>query len=245
MTTTPGHGAGPARLRSHLTAETPLCTVLRTNSRTTGRSAARVRQRPPSESQEMRIAPSAAFQLPYLRLHEAMYRASRGWVGKHAGGRPALLLTTKGRRSGIPRTVALIYARHGNDLIVVASNGGSSRHPGWYLNLRSDPQVTVQIGRRRSDATARVVEGSEREELWKIANKNNRGLAPLFHSGASGRYDSYQRHTARSIPVVVLTPGAWRLPRDRGISDSGPRWRDDAPSHRQAAGGGIQHHRWR
>jgi deazaflavin-dependent oxidoreductase (nitroreductase family) len=124
----------------------------------------------------------------------------------HAGGRPALLLTTTGRRSGLSRTVALIYARRGSDLVVIASNGGSDRHPGWYHNVVADPVVSVQIGRRRVQATARTAEGSEREELWTLVNKNNRGLAPWLHSGATGRYDGYQTHTARTIPVVVLTP---------------------------------------
>ena len=117
-----------------------------------------------------------------------------------------MLLTTKGRRSGVPRTVALIYARRGNDLIVVASNGGSDRHPGWYHNVVADPVVSVQIGRRQMPATAHLAEDSEREELWMLVNRSNRGLAPLLHRGATGRYDGYQTHTARTIPVVVLVP---------------------------------------
>ena len=154
----------------------------------------------------MSMSPTAVLQLPYLRLHQAVYRLSGGLVGKHVGLRPALLLTTKGRRSGVPRTVALIYARRGDDLIVVASNGGSNRHPGWYHNLAADPAVTVQIGRRQRQATARTAEGEERKELWTLVNRNNRGLAPLLHPGAAGRYAGYQTHTARTIPVVVLTP---------------------------------------
>jgi deazaflavin-dependent oxidoreductase (nitroreductase family) len=154
----------------------------------------------------MSMSPSAVLQLPYLRLHQAVYRLSGGLVGRHAGLRPALLLTTKGRRSGVPRTVALIYARRGDDLIVVASNGGSNRHPGWYHNLAADPAVTVQIGTRKRQAAARTAEGEERKELWTMVNRNNRGLAPLLHPGAAGRYAAYQTHTARTIPVVVLSP---------------------------------------
>lgn len=154
----------------------------------------------------MGFSPSAAVQLPYLRLHQALYRLSGGLLGKHVGGRPALLLTTKGRRSGAPRTVALIYARRGRDLVVVASNGGNDRHPAWYQNLVADPVVSVQIGRSQMQATARTAEGDERDELWALVNKHNRGLAPLLHRGAAGRYDGYQTHTARNIPVVVLAP---------------------------------------
>ena len=154
----------------------------------------------------MGLSPSGLVQLPYLRLHQALYQLTGGLLGKHVGGRPALLLTTKGRRSGVPRTAALVYARRGDDLVVVASKGGSDRHPGWYHNLVADPVVSVQIGRRQMQATARTANGDERQEPWKLANKNNRGLAPLMHWGATGRYDGYQTHTTRTIPVVVLTP---------------------------------------
>jgi F420H(2)-dependent quinone reductase len=154
----------------------------------------------------MGFSPSAVIQLPYLRLHQALYRLSRGLLGKHVAGRPALLLTSKGRRSGVLRTVALIYARRDRDLVVVASNGGNDRHPGWYHNVVADPVVSVQIGRRQMQATARTAEGGERDELWALVNKHNRGLAPLLQRGATGRYDGYQTHTARTIPVVVLAP---------------------------------------
>lgn len=154
----------------------------------------------------MGYSPSAVMQVPYLRLHQALYKLSSGLVGKHVGGRPALLLTAKGRRTGTPRTVALIYAKSGSDLIVVASNGGNDRHPGWYHNVVADREVSVQVGRRRMQATARTAAGDEREELWRLVNTNNRGLAPFLHRGSLGRYDGYQSHTARTIPVVVLTP---------------------------------------
>jgi deazaflavin-dependent oxidoreductase (nitroreductase family) len=143
---------------------------------------------------------------PYLRLHQLVYRLSRGYVGRHVGGRPALLLTTRGRRTGLDRTVALIYARRDEDLIVVASNGGSDRHPAWYGNATADPQVHVQVGRKRTAATARIAVGDERDDLWALVNRKNRGLAALIHPGAKGRYDMYQRHTRRVVPVVVLTP---------------------------------------
>jgi deazaflavin-dependent oxidoreductase (nitroreductase family) len=89
---------------------------------------------------------------------------------------------------------------------VVASNGGAAHHAGWYWNITADPHVQVQIGRKRTEATARVVAGEERKELWALANRKNRGLAWLVHPGAKGRYDVYQRHAHREVPVVVLTP---------------------------------------
>ena len=154
----------------------------------------------------MDYAPGAVVVSPYLRLHQLVYRLSRGFVGRHVGGHRALLLTTRGRRTGRARTVALIYARRGEDRIVVASNGGSDRHPGWYWNITEEPHVSVQVGRKRSAATARIAAGDEREDLWALVNRKNRGLAHLVHPGASGRYDMYQRHTRREVPVVILTP---------------------------------------
>ncbi|HMG42683.1 MAG TPA: nitroreductase family deazaflavin-dependent oxidoreductase [Acidimicrobiales bacterium] len=143
---------------------------------------------------------------PYLLLHQRVYRWTRGAVGRHAGGRPTLLLHTVGRKTGKARATALVYATDGAAQVVVASYGGAPQHPGWYLNLRSRPEVEVQVGRRRWPATARVAEGEERDRLWELVNERNRGLARFFHRGAVGRYDVYQRHTRREIPVVVLDP---------------------------------------
>ena len=153
----------------------------------------------------MGYSPGAVLQMPYLRLHQALYKLSGGLLGKHVAGRPSLLLTTQGRRTGTPRTVALIYAKRGSDLVVVASNGGNDRHPGWYHNVVANPAVSLKIGRRRMQATASIAAGDEREELWRLVNTNNRGLAPLLHPGASGRYDAYQTHTERTIPIVVFS----------------------------------------
>ena len=119
---------------------------------------------------------------------------------------PALLLTTVGRRSGLPRTNGLTYCRDRGDIIVVASNGGSDRPPAWLLNLEADPEVTVRLGRTVVRATARVADPEERAQLWPLVNRTNRGMAPLFHPGVRGRYDVYQRHTARVIPVVIISP---------------------------------------
>jgi deazaflavin-dependent oxidoreductase (nitroreductase family) len=143
---------------------------------------------------------------PYLRAHAALYERTDGRFGKHSGGVPALLLTTTGRRSGLPRTHGLTYCRDRGDLVVVASNGGSDRPPAWLLNLEADPRVTVRVGRRVVGATARVAGPEERAQLWPLVNRSNRGLSRLFHPGVTGRYDVYQRHTTREIPVVVLTP---------------------------------------
>jgi F420H(2)-dependent quinone reductase len=132
-----------------------------------------------------------------LRVHEAIYKATGGRVGHKMIGVPTLLLRTTGRRSGAQRTNALVYARDGDDYLVVASKGGADQAPGWYFNLRDKPDVEIQIGRSRRPATARVLQPSDPDyaRLWKIVNENNHD-----------RYEGYQKLTSRPIPVVALTP---------------------------------------
>ncbi len=130
-----------------------------------------------------------------LALHQFVYERTDGRVGASIGGRPSLLLTTTGRKTGKPRTVALVYVADGDDLVVVASNGGSDRPPGWLLNLKAVPLVRVQVGRRRQAARARVAGPEERGRLWPAVNEMNKG-----------GYDAYQRKTTREIPLVILEP---------------------------------------
>jgi deazaflavin-dependent oxidoreductase (nitroreductase family) len=153
----------------------------------------------------VRYTPAATLQLPYLRLHQFIYRHSGGLLGSRiiAGGQ-ALLLTTTGRKTGKPRTCALIYIKDGERLVVVASNGGSDRPPSWLLNLQAHPGVAVQIGLKKFSARASVASAEERERLWRRVNRHNMGLAPIMHPGTWGRYDVYQRHTTRVIPLVLL-----------------------------------------
>jgi F420H(2)-dependent quinone reductase len=133
-----------------------------------------------------------------LRAHEALYKATDGRVGHKMIGVPCLLLRTTGRRSGQTRTNGLVYARDGDDYLVVASNGGADKAPGWLHNVQANPDVEIQIGRSRQKGTARVVGPSDQsfERLWKLVNENNRD-----------RYTGYQKNTDRPIPVVAITPG--------------------------------------
>jgi len=132
-----------------------------------------------------------------LRVHDAVYRASDGRIGHRVLGVPTLMLTTTGRRSGQLRTNSLVYARDGEDYLLVASKGGSDSPPAWLLNLVADPQVAIQVGRERLDGVARVVEPSDPDygRVWKLANDNNKD-----------RYTAYQQHTTRPIPVVAIAP---------------------------------------
>ena len=133
-----------------------------------------------------------------LRVHERIYKATDGRLGHNMIGVPTLLLRTTGRRSGETRTNGLVYARDGDDYLVVPSNGGADRAPGWLHNVKADPAVEVQIGRERQKGTARVVEPADPdyERVWKIVNENNKD-----------RYTAYQEKTDRPIPVVAVTPG--------------------------------------
>ena len=124
--------------------------------------------------------------------HVKRYIETDGAEGHEWEGTTALILTTKGRRSGKPRSTPLIYQRHGDDYLVVASRGGSDQPPAWYLNLQADPEVEVQVLGDHFRARARTATAAERQELWPI-------MTAVWPA-----YDGYQRKTAREIPVVVL-----------------------------------------
>jgi F420H(2)-dependent quinone reductase len=132
-----------------------------------------------------------------LRIHDTVYRGTNGWIGHRTLGIPSLLLHTVGAKTGVDRTTSLTYARDGDDYLVVASKGGDPKAPGWYHNLRKNPDVEINVGPRRFGVTARAVVPGDTEyaRLWQIVNKNN-----------GNRYAAYQEKTSRPIPVVVLSP---------------------------------------
>ncbi len=136
--------------------------------------------------------------LGVLHLHQTIYDVSDGRVGHGLLGVPCLLLRTTGRRTGRSRTSALVYARDGEDYLVVGSFGGADRAPGWLHNVRARPQVWVQLKRERFPATASIIEPGDDayHPLWRLVNENN-----------GGRYDRYQTKTRRPIPIVRLTRG--------------------------------------
>ena len=148
------------------------------------------------------MRPGVRAGLALLRVHQAVYQRSGGRLGRRLLGVDCLLLHTRGRRSGRPRTAALAYACDGGDLVVVASVGGSDRPPGWLANVRAEPAVEVQVGRQRFGATASVVgRGDPRyDRLWAIVNDRS-----------GGRYRRYQARTRRGLPVVALRPTGRQL----------------------------------
>jgi deazaflavin-dependent oxidoreductase (nitroreductase family) len=113
---------------------------------------------------------------------------------KVAMGQPILLLHTRGARSGQPRTTPLLYTPHRDAFVIVASKAGAEHHPAWYHNIRAHPDaVAVEVDGSRIAVRPRVVEGSERVELWQRVNDNYNG------------YETYQKRAGgRVIPVVLL-----------------------------------------
>lgn len=127
--------------------------------------------------------------------HVERYRATDGEEGYNwEGGTTILLLTTRGRKSGQERTTPLIFREHDGAYTVVASKAGADEPPAWYLNLKADPDVTVQIRGDVFRARARDATPEEQPVLW-------RRMAEVWPD-----YDAYQRKTQRRIPVVVLEP---------------------------------------
>jgi deazaflavin-dependent oxidoreductase (nitroreductase family) len=127
-------------------------------------------------------------------LHRRVY-ALNGALGRRFAWIPCLVLTTTGRKSGAARDSVLVYADDGSARVVVASNGGDDRPPGWLFNVQADPAVSVQVGAERYDATARVVTPADDDytRLWQLVNSIN-----------GNRYDAYQAKTTRDIAMVVL-----------------------------------------
>jgi deazaflavin-dependent oxidoreductase (nitroreductase family) len=130
----------------------------------------------------------------YGKEHVDRYVATDGEEGfSWKQGVEILVLTTKGRKTGKERSNALIFGRHGDDLLVIGSKGGSAVAPHWYRNLQADPEVRVQVKGDRFAARARTATPEEKPELWRI-------MTSVWPD-----YDSYQARTSREIPVVVLT----------------------------------------
>jgi deazaflavin-dependent oxidoreductase (nitroreductase family) len=125
--------------------------------------------------------------------HVRSYRETGGELGHlWRKGSSILLLTTVGRKTGEERTTPLIYGRHGDAYVVVASKGGADEPPGWYANLQERPEVQVQVMDEVFTARARTATSEEKPELWRQM------------VGHWPDYDDYQRKTDREIPVVIL-----------------------------------------
>ena len=140
----------------------------------------------------MRLRPAAIRAMG--RAHRAVYRLSGGRLLGRVAGMPVLMLTTTGRRTGRARTTPLTYFELGDEIAIVASNGGEDSPPRWWLNLQAEPRATIAIAGRSEQVTARAATAAEHAQLW-----------PVITGDASAATRDYARRTTRPIPVVLLT----------------------------------------
>jgi F420H(2)-dependent quinone reductase len=124
----------------------------------------------------------------------AIYRLSGGRLGNNVKGAPVLLLDHVGRKSGKRRTAPLLHLIDGDNVVIVASRGGSDAMPAWFFNVQANPATTIQIGKERRQVTARQASREEKAALWPR-------LVEMYPD-----YAVYQSRTAREIPVVILSP---------------------------------------
>jgi deazaflavin-dependent oxidoreductase (nitroreductase family) len=124
-------------------------------------------------------------------LDVLLYRLTRG-----SGSRAArhVLLTTRGRKTGKQRTVRVGFVRDGDAYLLVGSNAGQAKMPGWYLNVKANPVVDVQVGTQHFRAQANILAGEERERLWQTIIAERPGFAAM------------QQKVTRLFPVIRLTP---------------------------------------
>ncbi len=137
-----------------------------------------------------------------LMVHDKIYKNTDGRIGHRfpvPGVAPNLLLHTVGAKTGAQRTNTLSYFPDGGSYYVVASKGGDPKAPGWYHNLKANPDIEINIGPKRFAVTATPLLPGDPDyaRLWALVNKGN-----------SDRYEGYQKRTSRPIPVVRLTPKA-------------------------------------
>ena len=128
----------------------------------------------------------------WITRHIRSYVESDGARGHRYYGHDALLITTRGRRSGKLRRTALYYGRDGDRYVLVASDGGKPTHPGWFHNVVANPAVVVQVGDDTFGAVARPAGAAERPRLWELM------------VGHFPKYAEYERKAGREVPVVVV-----------------------------------------
>ena len=126
--------------------------------------------------------------------HAGVYRATGGKLFGRMGKSPILLLNTVGRKSGKKRTSPLLYVMDGGNFVVIASKGGAATHPAWYLNLRTNPEATVEIGDREVQVEAEVADPEDKTRLWQK-------MVEMYPA-----YDDYQKKTEREIPLLISRP---------------------------------------
>jgi deazaflavin-dependent oxidoreductase (nitroreductase family) len=133
----------------------------------------------------------------WVRDHIKTYVESEGQKGHRWRGLPTLLLTTRGRKTGHLRRTALIYGQDRDHYLVVASNGGATSHPLWYLNLVAHPEVEIQVGADKWVAHARTATAEEKPALWQVMSQ----IFPQYNA-----YVVKAAKAGREIPLIILEP---------------------------------------
>ena len=137
---------------------------------------------------------STALQNALTSIHTFIYANTNGAIGGRIANCPVLLLTTRGRKTNKQRTVPLLYLADGDDVVLVASNGGATKDPTWWLNLQSNPEAQIQVRGIRQWVRAEKSSAEEKRRLWAL-------LIAMYPG-----YKKYQEITSRDIPVVILSP---------------------------------------
>jgi deazaflavin-dependent oxidoreductase (nitroreductase family) len=132
--------------------------------------------------------------MSFSRDQVDLYERSSGTEGTTQGGKPVIIVTSVGAKSGKLRKTPLMRVEHDGEYALVASLGGAPKHPVWYYNLTAHPHVELQDGPVKKDYQARLADGTERETWWERA------------VAAWPDYAEYQKKTTRVLPVFVLTP---------------------------------------
>lgn len=146
------------------------------------------------------ISPTAAtvtrkFLRAFTHLNVWVFKKSQGRLMKNfPGGYPICVVSMTGRKSGQKREIALIHLPHGDNKILVASQGGMDMHPGWHYNLQANPNIDIMVGGDTGTYTARQVSDDEKRDLWPH-------LVSLYPD-----FDEYQARTDRNIPVYLCEP---------------------------------------
>jgi deazaflavin-dependent oxidoreductase (nitroreductase family) len=135
----------------------------------------------------------------FMAISVFLYRLTGGKFGSQVQGLPVLLLTTIGRRTGKKRIAPLGYLEHDGSYVITATNMGFDTHPAWFHNLKSHPQVALQIGDKQLTAIAELADPTLRHQLWA-----------KFVERAPG-YGAYEKRTTRDIPIVLLRPVSEQL----------------------------------
>jgi F420H(2)-dependent quinone reductase len=146
-------------------------------------------------AEKIRNSGALALALKYFsRAHVAVYQRTNGKLGAQLLWFPAALLTTTGRKSGESRTTATLCLRDGERVVLPASFGGRDGHPAWYLNLKANPAVRVQVRDQHLSMTARDATDEERRRYWPV-------LVKMYPP-----YKGYRDAADRVIPLVVCEP---------------------------------------